>query len=213
MQVLENNFPLPRDLVTRDSLENACAATAATGGSTNAVLHIPAIANEAGIEFTMEDVAAVFERTPLITNLSPSGPYLYHDLHEVGGVPVVLKQLLDGGFLHGNCLTLTGQKLEDALADAAAPDGRVVVPVTSPRSASGGLTVLKGNLAPDGAVIKNAGIERTYFSGPAQVFESEEQCLQSVVANEIRDGSVIVIRNEGPVGGPGMRESLPFCRV
>jgi len=206
MRAVEANFPLPRDLVTRQSLENACAATAATGGSTNAVLHVPAIANEAGIEFTIDDVAAVFERTPLITHLSPSGPYLYHNLHEVGGVPVVLKQLLEGGFLHGDCLTLTGQRLQDAIADAPAPDGRVVVPITRPRSTGGGLTVLKGNLAPDGAVIKNAGIERRHFSGPAQVFESEEQCLRSITANEIQDGSVVVIRNEGPVGGPGMRE-------
>ncbi len=206
MKVVEDNFPLPRDLVTRESLENACAATAATGGSTNAVLHIPAIANEAGIEFTIEDVAAVFERTPLITNLSPSGPYLYPHLHEVGGVPVVLKQLLQGGFLHGDCLTLTGELLKDAIADAPDPDGKVVVPITSPRSTGGGLTILKGNLAPDGAVIKNAGIERTHFSGPAQVFESEEQCMQSLLENKIEDGSVVVIRNEGPVGGPGMRE-------
>jgi len=206
MRAVEANFPLPRDLVTRQSLENACAATAATGGSTNAVLHIPAIANEAGIEFTIDDVAAVFERTPLITHLSPSGPYLYHNLHEVGGVPVVLRQLLEGGFLHGDCLTLTGQTLQDAIADAPAPDGKVVVPITRPRSTGGGLTVLKGNLAPDGAVIKNAGIERRHFSGPAQVFESEEQCLRSITANGIQDGSVVVIRNEGPVGGPGMRE-------
>jgi dihydroxy-acid dehydratase len=206
MKIVEDNFPLPRDLVTRESLENACAATAATGGSTNAVLHIPAIANEAGIEFTIEDVAAVFERTPLITNLSPSGPYLYPDLHEVGGVPVVLKQLLEGGFLHGDCLTLTGQKLADAIADAPAPDGKVVVPISDPRSTGGGLTVLKGNLAPEGSVIKNAGIDITHFSGPAQVFESEEECLQAIVANKIEDGSVVVIRNEGPAGGPGMRE-------
>ncbi len=206
MKAVEDNFPLPRDLVTRESLENACAATAATGGSTNAVLHIPAIANEAGIVFTIDDVAAVFERTPLITHLSPSGPYLYHHLHEVGGVPVVLKQLLEGGFLHGDCLTLTGQTLAESIADAPAPDGKVVVPITSPRSTGGGLTVLKGNLAPEGSVIKNAGIETTHFSGPAQVFESEEACLQSITANQIQDGSVVVIRNEGPVGGPGMRE-------
>ena len=206
MKVVESNFPLPRDLVTRKSLENACAAVAATGGSTNAALHIPAIANEAGIEFTIDDVAEVFERTPLITHLSPSGPYLVPDLHEVGGVPVVLRQLLDGGFLHGDCLTLSGATLAEALADAPAPDGRVVVPVTAPRSAAGGLSVLRGNLAPGGAVIKNAGIERTEFRGPARVFESEEACLQAVVADDINDGEVIVIRNEGPVGGPGMRE-------
>jgi dihydroxy-acid dehydratase len=208
MQVVEANYPLPRDLVTWKSLENACAAVSATGGSTNSVLHIPAIANEAGIEFTIDDVAAVFERTPLITHLSPSGPYLYSDLHEVGGIPVVLKQLLDGGYLHGDCLTLTGQTLAEALADAPEPDGKVVVPITSPRTQGGGLCVLKGNLAPDGAVIKNAGLDTRHFSGPARVFESEEQCLQSVIANQIQDGEVVVIRNEGPVGGPGMREMV-----
>lgn len=206
MEVVRANYPLPRDLVTRKSLENACAAVAATGGSTNAALHIPAIANEAGIEFTIDDVAAVFERTPLITHLSPSGPYLYADLHEAGGVPVVLKQLLIGGFLHGDCLTLSGQSLTDALADAGEPDGKVVVPIATPRLASGGLSVLRGNLAPGGAVIKNAGLERRHFRGPARVFESEEHCLEAVVGNDINDGEVIVIRNEGPVGGPGMRE-------
>jgi len=206
MKTVEANFPLPRDLVTRESLENACAAVSATGGSTNAALHIPAIANEAGIEFTIDDVAAVFERTPLITHLSPSGPYLYADLHEIGGIPVILKQLLDGGYLHGDCLTSTGVTLAEALADAPDADGKIVMPITEPRTQGGGLSVLKGNLAPDGAVIKNAGLEVTRFSGPARVFESEEHCLQSVLANEIQDGDVIVVRNEGPVGGPGMRE-------
>ncbi|MBN7797671.1 dihydroxy-acid dehydratase [Parahaliea mediterranea] len=208
MRSVEANFPLPRDLVTRNSLENACAAVAATGGSTNAVLHIPAIANEAGIEFTIEDVAEVFARTPLLTHLSPSGPYLYPDLHEVGGVPVILKQLLKGGYLHGDCLTLCGETLADALADAPEADGRVVEPVETPRSSHGGLKILKGNLAPDGAVIKTAGLESQRFTGPARVFESEEQCLQSLLSHQIRDGDVVVIRNEGPVGGPGMREMV-----
>ncbi|WP_197911858.1 dihydroxy-acid dehydratase domain-containing protein [Kineobactrum salinum] len=194
--------------MTRESLENACAAVAATGGSTNAALHIPAIANEAGIVFTIDDVAAVFERTPLITHLSPSGPYLYPDLHEVGGVPVILKQLLLGGFLHGDCPTLSGERLADALADAPDADGRIVEAITSPRSASGGLMVLKGNLAPEGAVIKTAGIERNSFRGRARIFESEEACLQAVLADDIGDGEAIVIRNEGPVGGPGMREMV-----
>jgi len=208
MKVVEANYPLPRDLVTRESLENACAAVAATGGSTNAVLHIPAIANEAGIAFTVDDVAAVFERTPLITHLSPSGPYLYSDLHEVGGVPVVLKQLLNGGFLHGHCLTLSGQSLAQALADAPDADGSVVVSIAEPRSAEGGLTVIRGNLAPDCAVIKTAGVSRRQFRGPARVFESEESCLQAVIDGEIHAGEAVVIRNEGPVGGPGMREMV-----
>ncbi len=208
MKVVEANFPLPRDLVTRESLENACAAVAATGGSTNSVLHIPAIANEVGIEFTMDDVAAVFERTPLITHLSPSGPYLYSDLHEVGGIPVVLKQLLAGGYLHGNCLTLDGQPLSEALAGAPDADGKIVMPIAEPRTANGGLTVLRGNLAPDGAVIKTAGIARRQFTGRARVFECEEECLKVVVAADLHEGDVLVIRNEGPVGGPGMREMV-----
>ncbi len=208
MDNVKRHYPLPRDLVTWESLENACAAVAATGGSTNAVLHIPAIANEAGIEFTVDDVAKVFERTPLITHLSPSGPYLYADLHEIGGIPVVLKQLLKGGFLHGDCLTLDGCTLEESLADAPEADGQIVMPIENPRTTGGGLSVLKGNLAPDGAIIKNAGLEVTEFTGPARVFESEEDCLKTVIANEINDGDVIVIRNEGPIGGPGMREMV-----
>jgi dihydroxy-acid dehydratase len=208
MVAVEANYPLPRDLVTRESLENACAAVSATGGSTNAVLHIPAFANEAGIDFDVDDVAAVFARTPLLTHLSPSGPYLYPDLHEVGGVPVILKQLLEGGYLHGDCPTLDGRSLAEALADAPEADGKVVMPVTQPRTMEGGLKVLKGNLATDGAVIKTAGLERTSFSGPARVFESEEECLKSVLADDIREGEAVVIRNEGPVGGPGMREMV-----
>jgi dihydroxy-acid dehydratase len=208
MKVVKANYPLPRDLITRKSLENACAAVSATGGSTNAVLHIPAIANEVGIAFTIEDVAAVFERTPLITHLSPSGPYLYPDLHEVGGIPAVLKQLLKGGYLHGDCPTLDGRTLEQALAEAPEADGEVVVPISEPRTQAGGLCILKGNLAPEGAVIKTAGLDRDSFDGTARVFESEEHCLQSVLAGEIEDGDAIIIRNEGPVGGPGMREMV-----
>lgn len=208
MRAVESNYPLPRDLVTRKSLENACAAVAATGGSTNAVLHIPAIANEAGIDFSIDDVAAVFERTPLITHLSPSGPYLYADLNEVGGIPVVLKQLLRGGHLHGDCPTLSGESLAEALAHAPDADGQIVMPIEQPRTSSGGLTILKGNLAPDGAVIKTAGLERQTFTGTARVFESEEACLDRVLHNDINDGEVIIIRNEGPMGGPGMREMV-----
>ncbi|MFV0275858.1 MAG: dihydroxy-acid dehydratase [Parahaliea sp.] len=208
MQVVVDHYPLPRDLVTRKSLENACAAVAATGGSTNAVLHIPAIANEAGIAFTMDDVATVFERTPLITHLSPSGPYLYSDLHEAGGVPVVLRQLLDGGYLHGDCPTLDGRTLAEALADAPTADGQVVMPITKPRTPGGGLSILRGNLAPEGAVIKTAGLERRQFRGPARIFECEEDCLQALLAGGLREGEAIVIRNEGPVGGPGMREMV-----
>ena len=208
MKAVKANYPLPRDLITRKSLENACAAVSATGGSTNSVLHIPAIANEVGIPFSNEDVAAVFERTPLITHLSPSGPYLYSDLHEVGGVPVVLKQLLEGGCLHGDCLTLDGRPLAEVLPDYPDPDGDVVVSIASPRTPGGGLRILRGNLAPEGAVIKVAGLDRDSFDGTARVFESEEHCLQSVLAGDIEDGDAIIIRNEGPVGGPGMREMV-----
>ncbi len=208
MKAVLANYPLPRDLITRKSLENACAAVSATGGSTNATLHIPAIANEVGIEFTIEDVAVVFERTPLITHLSPSGQYLYADLHEVGGVPILLKELLKGGYLHGDCLTLDGTTLEDALADAPDADGDVVVSITQPRTKAGGLTVLRGNLAPEGAVIKTAGLDRDSFDGSARVYESEEHCLKGLLAGEIEDGDAIIIRNEGPVGGPGMREMV-----
>ena len=208
MKVVEANYPLPRDLITRKSLENACAAVSATGGSTNAALHIPAIANEVGIPFSIEDVAAVFERTPLITHLSPSGPYLYADLHEVGGVPVVLRELLTGGYLHGDCPTLDGRPLAEALRDFPDADGEVVVPITMPRTQGGGLSILRGNLAPEGAVIKVAGLDRDSFDGRARVFESEEHCLQAVMAGEIEDGDAIIIRNEGPVGGPGMREMV-----
>jgi len=208
MKIVEANYPLPRDLITRESLGNACAAVAATGGSTNATLHIPAIANEVGIPFTIDDVAAVFERTPLITHLSPSGPYLYPDLHEVGGVPVVLKELFKGGHLHGDCPTLDGRPLSEALQDFPDADGEVVMPISQPRTANGGLTVLKGNLAVDGAVLKSAGLTATCFEGKARVFEREEDCLTSVMANEIEDGDAVIIRNEGPVGGPGMREMV-----
>lgn len=208
MAVVKANYPLPRDLITCKSLENACAAVSATGGSTNATLHIPAIANEVGITFTIEDVAAVFERTPLITHLSPSGPYLYADLHEVGGVPVVLKQLLEGGYLHGECPTLDGSILAQALEGVPDADGEVVMPISQPRTQAGGLSILKGNLAPEGAVIKTAGLDRDSFDGSARVFESEEHCLQSVLAGEVNDGDAIIIRNEGPVGGPGMREMV-----
>ncbi|MDG0980166.1 MAG: dihydroxy-acid dehydratase [Halieaceae bacterium] len=208
MSVVEANYPLPRDLITRKSLENACAAVSATGGSTNSVLHIPAIANEVGIPFSIEDVAAVFERTPLITHLSPSGPYLFADLHEVGGVPVVLKELLQGGYLHGDCPTLDGRPLADVLLQYPNADGKVVMPINQPRTEGGGLKVLRGNLAPDGAVIKVAGLSRDRFEGKARVFESEEHCLKSVLAGDIEDGDAIIIRNEGPVGGPGMREMV-----
>jgi len=208
MHVLTHGGPLPRDLVTVKSLENACALVAATGGSTNAALHIPAIAHEAGITFTLDDVARVFERTPLIASLQPGGAYLARDLHEVGGVPVILKSLLQAGLVHGDVLTFDGQRLSDALADTAAPDGEIVHSVDNPISPHGGLVVLKGNLCPDGALLKTAGLSALTFSGPARVFEREQDCMKCVHNNAYQPGEVLVIRNEGPKGGPGMREML-----
>jgi dihydroxy-acid dehydratase len=208
MRMLDRGGPLPRELVTRKSLENACAAVAATGGSTNAALHIPAIAHEAGISFTLDDVSAVFERTPLIASLRPGGKYLARDLHYVGGVPTVLAALLKGGALHGDVLTLDGTELQSALADAAQPDGSVVRTCKEALSPTGGVRVLKGNLAPDGALLKTAGLKSLQLTGPARVFESEEACMRAVSERQYRAGDVLVIRNEGPKGGPGMREML-----
>ena len=208
MGMLEKGGPLPRDLVTRKSLENACAAVAATGGSTNAALHIPAIAHEAGVPFTLEDVSGVFERTPLIADLQPGGKYLARDLHYAGGVPAVLASLLKHGALHGDVLTLDGATLQAALATTASPDGAVVRAAEQALSATGGVRVLKGNLAPDGALLKVAGLKSLQFTGPARVFENEEACMRAVSERAYRAGDVLVVRNEGPKGGPGMREML-----
>ncbi|KAH0438649.1 dihydroxy-acid dehydratase [Paraburkholderia fungorum] len=208
MNTLKNGGPLPRDLVTRKSLENACAAVAATGGSTNAALHIPAIAHEAGIRFTLDDVSEVLARTPLIGDLQPGGKYLALDLYHVGGVPAVLNALLAGGFLHGDTLTQTGETLETVLKSFAGPDGRVVRPYNEPLSENAGLVVLRGNLAPDGACLKTAGLKSLVFSGTARVFETEEACMSVVSKRTYQEGDVLVIRNEGPKGGPGMREML-----
>lgn len=206
MQVLERGGPLPRELVTKKSLENACAAVAATGGSTNAALHIPAIAHEAGIRFTLDDFARVAKRTPLIADMKPGGRFLAKDLHAAGGVYSVLKTLLTHGSLHGDCLTLSGETLEQALKNHPEADGEVVR--REPIAKTGGLVVLKGNLAPDGALIKVAGLKTLVFEGPARVFDSEESCSDFVKEKKHRAGDVLVIRYEGPRGGPGMREML-----
>jgi dihydroxy-acid dehydratase len=198
--------PLPRQLVTKKSLENAAAAVAATGGSTNAALHLPAIAHEAGIRFTLDDFARVAKRTPLIADLQPGGRFLAKDLHAAGGVYAVLKQLLVLDRLHGDCLTLTGSTLKKALSDHAGADGSVVR--KEPIMKTGGLVVLKGNLAPDGALIKVAGLKSLVFEGRARVFDSEEECLAVVRKKNYKEGEVLVIRYEGPKGGPGMREML-----
>ena len=205
LSLLKNGGPLPRELVTKKSLENAAAAVAATGGSTNAALHLPAIAHEAGIRFTLDDFARVAKRTPLVADMKPGGRFLAKDLHAVGGVYAVLKELLKRGAIHGDCLTLSGSSLESELTGAGA-DGQVVR--TEPISKTGGLVVLKGNLAPDGALIKVAGLKSLVFEGPARVFDSEEACAEVVRKRKYREGDVLVIRYEGPKGGPGMREML-----
>ena len=207
-EILADGGPLPRDLVTRKSLENAAAAVAATGGSTNAGLHLPAIAHEAGIAFTLDDVADVFQRTPLLADLQPGGRYLAVDLFRVGGTGSVLKALLDAGLLNGDALTLSGKSLAEHLAGHAAPDGEIVRAATRPLQASGGLVVLRGNLAPDGALIKIAGLKALQFEGRARVFEGEEACFTAVSQRRYREGDVLIIRHEGPKGGPGMREML-----
>jgi dihydroxy-acid dehydratase len=208
MDILKNGGPLPRDLVTRKSLENACAIVAATGGSTNAALHIPALAHEAGIRFTLDDVAAVFERTPLIGNLQPGGQYYAQDVDRIGGVPTIVKTLVEHGHLHGDTLTVTGQTLSEIAAGAPDPDGSVIRPVDRAIARTGGVVVLKGNLAPAGALIKIAGLASLVHEGPVRVFESEEDCMAVIRARAYQAGDVIVIRNEGPKGGPGMREML-----
>jgi dihydroxy-acid dehydratase len=208
MRALRSGGPLPRDLVTVKSLENACAAVAATAGSTNACLHIPAIAHEAGIRFTLDDIERVFRRIPLIGDLQPGGRYLAQDLHHVGGVPAVLNALLAGGHLHGDALTLEGTTLSEALAAFGGPDGEVVRACDAPISQNGGLVILRGNLAPDGACLKTAGLKSLKFTGTARIFECEEDCMAVVAARTYREGDVLVIRNEGPRGGPGMREML-----
>ncbi len=208
MRAVMGDGPLPRDIVTRQSIENACAVVSATGGSTNAALHLPAIAHEAGIRFHLDDVAAVFARTPLIADLQPGGRFLARDLYHVGGAGVVLRALLEAGVLHGECLTYTGRTLAQELESAALPDGEVVRTVENARSADGGITLLTGNLCPDGALLKTAGLTTLVHRGPARVFESEEQAQAAVRDRRYERGDVIVIRNEGPRGGPGMREML-----
>ncbi|WP_315773043.1 MULTISPECIES: dihydroxy-acid dehydratase [unclassified Bradyrhizobium] len=208
MQMLAHGGPLPRDIVTRKALENGAAIVAATGGSTNAALHLPAIANEAGIRFTLDDVGEVFARTPLIGNLRPGGKYTAKDVYDVGGAAVVIRALIESGHIDGSCITVTGRTLADEYGSANPPDGEIVFSPAKPIMADGGVAVLKGNLAPDGAVIKIAGLKNLVFEGRARVFEDEEVCVAAVRARNYQAGEVLIIRNEGPVGGPGMREML-----
>ena len=199
----------PRDIVTRAALENAAAAVAATGGSTNAALHLPAIAHECGIRFTLFDVAEVFRRTPYVADLKPSGRYVAKDLFEAGGVPLLMKTLLDHGHLHGECMTVTGRTVAENLKSVKwNPEQDVVRPADRPISPTGGVVGLKGNLAPEGAIVKVAGMSGLKFSGPARCFDGEEACFAAVTGRTYREGEVLVIRYEGPRGGPGMREML-----
>jgi dihydroxy-acid dehydratase len=199
----------PRQIVTRKALENAAVVVAASGGSTNAALHLPAIAHEAGIEFDLHDVAAIFKRTPYIADLKPGGRYVAKDMYEVGGVPILIKALLDGGYLHGDCLTVTGRTLAENHADVTFPTNQDVIrPTSNPILPTGGVVGLTGNLAPQGAIVKVAGMKRLQFSGPARVFDCEEDAFAAVDQNRIKEGEVIIIRYEGPRGGPGMREML-----
>jgi dihydroxy-acid dehydratase len=201
----------PRDIVTREALENAAVVVGATGGSTNAGLHLPAMAHEAGIRFTMDDVVEIMRRTPYIADLKPGGKYVAFDVHRIGGIPVVLKALLDGGLLHGDCVTVTGKTMAENLKDVVFPvDQDVVYPVSKAISPTGGVVGLRGNLAPDGAIVKVAGMERDQlrFEGTALCFDSEEEAFEAVRLRAYKPGDVIVVRYEGPKGGPGMREML-----
>ena len=199
----------PRDIVTRKALENAATVVAATGGSTNGALHLPAIANECGIKFDLFDVAEVFKRTPYIADLKPSGRYVAKDMFEAGGIPLLMRTLLDNGFLHGDCITVTGRTIAENLKSVKwNEDQDVVRRADKPLSPTGGVVGLQGNLAPDGAIVKVAGMENLRFSGPARCFDGEEACFDAVKNKKYREGDVLVIRYEGPKGGPGMREML-----
>jgi dihydroxy-acid dehydratase len=208
MELLRRNIR-PRDIVTREAIENAATVVAASGGSTNGGLHLPAIANEAGIDFDLHAFGEICKRTPYIADLKPAGRYVMKDLYDVGGVPVLMKALLDGGYLHGDCMTVTGKTVAENLRGVVFPTGQDVVRSTSaPLSPTGGLMILKGNLAPQGAIVKVAGMKSLRFSGPALCFDREEDAFEVVGKRRYKEGDVIVIRYEGPRGGPGMREML-----
>ncbi|HEY1540993.1 MAG TPA: dihydroxy-acid dehydratase [Xanthobacteraceae bacterium] len=199
----------PRDIVTRHALENAAAVVAASGGSTNAALHLPAIAHECGIKFDLFDVAEVFKRTPYIADLKPGGRYVAKDLFEAGGIPLLMKSLLDHGFMHGDCITVTGRTVAENLKRVKwNTEQDVIRRADKPLSPSGGVVGLMGNLAPEGAIVKVAGMEKFAFAGPARCFDGEEACFEAVKTRNYREGDVLVIRYEGPKGGPGMREML-----
>jgi dihydroxy-acid dehydratase len=208
MELIASNIR-PRDIVTRKALENAAAVVAASGGSTNAGLHLPAIANEAGIKFDLFDVAEIFKKTPYVADLKPGGRYVAKDMFEAGGIPLLMKTLLDHGYLHGDCMTVTGRTIAENLASVKwNPHQDVVRPADKPITVTGGVVGLKGNLAPEGAIVKVAGMEKLTFTGPARCFDCEEDAFEAVQKKTYREGEVLVIRYEGPQGGPGMREML-----
>lgn len=208
MKLLELNLK-PRDICSKEAFENAARVVAATGGSTNAALHLPAMAHECGIDYDLFDVAETFKSTPYIADLKPGGKYVARDMHEAGGVYMLMKTMLDGGYLHGNCMTVTGKTLGENIDEITwNPDQKVIYDVKTPITETGGVVGLRGTLAPDGAIVKVAGMERLEFTGVARVFECEEDAFAAVERREITDGTVVVIRYEGPKGGPGMREML-----
>ncbi len=201
----------PRDIVTLKALENAATVVAASGGSTNAALHLPAIAHECGIKFDLFDVAEIFRKTPYIADLKPGGKYVAKDMFEAGGIPLLMKTLLDHGFLHGDCMTVTGRTMAENLASVKwNPEQDVVRPADKPITTTGGVVGLKGNLAPEGAIVKVAGMKKSAqkFTGPARCFDCEEDAFKAVTNRQYKEGEVLVIRYEGPKGGPGMREML-----
>jgi len=208
MELIKRNIR-PRDIVTRKALENAAAVVSASGGSTNAALHLPAIAHECGIKFDLFDVAEVFKRTPYIADLKPGGKYVAKDMFEVGGIPLLMKTLLDHGYLHGDCMTVTGRTIAENMKSVKwNPDQDVVYAADKPITTNGGVVGLRGNLAPEGAIVKVAGMKNLKFSGPARCFDGEEACFDAVKNKKYKEGDVLVIRYEGPRGGPGMREML-----
>ncbi len=208
MNLLAKNIR-PRDIVTRKSLENAATIVAATGGSTNAGLHLPAIANEIGIKFDLMDVAKIFKKTPYLADLKPGGKYVAKDMWEAGGVPMLLKTLMDGGYIHGDCMTVTGKTMRENLKNVKfRTNQKVMRPYKNPISPTGGVVGLKGNLAPEGGIVKIAGLKKLQFTGRARCFDNEESAYKAVIKRKYKDGDIIIIRYEGPIGGPGMREML-----
>ena len=208
MSLIENNIK-PRDIVTKKSLENAATIVAATGGSTNAALHLPALANEIGVKFNLMDVAKIFKKTPYLADLKPGGKFVAKDMWEAGGVPMLLKTLYDGGFIHGDCMTVTGKTMRENLKNIEFnPNQKVLRKFNNPLSPDGGVVGLKGNLAPEGAIVKIAGLKKLQFTGRARCFDNEEDAMKAVQTKKYKDGDVIIIRYEGPRGGPGMREML-----